>query len=329
MLARGQVFARMSPDEKHELVENFQTLDYCCGFCGDGANDCGALKAADVGISLSEAEASVAAPFTSRVFDISCVPEVIREGRAALVTSFCCFKYMSLYSAIQFTSVSFLYASASNLGDFQFLFIDIFLVLPVAIFMGWTGAYPTLCRKRPTASLVSRKVLTPLLGQVLLCIIIQMVGLGLVQRETWFIPPQLDTQKSNIKNSENTTLFLISCFQYIFSGVVLSVGPPFRQSMRNNLPFVVTIVATALFSAYMLFDPAAWLATLMELTYMAVTFKMFVLVLALGGLACAWIAERQLFLLLAQLLGKLHDKLWPHRRKKQKEYKRLLKEMRI
>lgn len=42
-----------------------------------------------------------------------------REGRAALVTSFCCFKYMSLYSAIQFTSVSFLYASASNLGDFQ------------------------------------------------------------------------------------------------------------------------------------------------------------------------------------------------------------------
>jgi len=41
------------------------------------------------------------------------------EGRAALVTSFSCFKYMSLYSAIQFTSVSFLYASASNLGDFQ------------------------------------------------------------------------------------------------------------------------------------------------------------------------------------------------------------------
>lgn len=111
----------MSPDEKHELVEKLQSIDYTVGFCGDGANDCGALKAADVGISLSEAEASVAAPFTSRVFDISCVPQVIREGRAALVTSFSCFKYMSLYSAIQFTSVSFLYASGSNLGDFQVL----------------------------------------------------------------------------------------------------------------------------------------------------------------------------------------------------------------
>lgn len=69
----------MSPDEKHELVEKFQSIGYCCGFCGDGANDCGALKAADVGISLSEAEASVAAPLTSRIFDISCVPEVIRS----------------------------------------------------------------------------------------------------------------------------------------------------------------------------------------------------------------------------------------------------------
>jgi len=234
MLVCGQIFARMSPDEKHELVEKLQSIDYCCGFCGDGANDCGALKAADVGISLSEAEASVAAPFTSRVFDITCVPEVIREGRAALVTSFSCFKYMSLYSAIQFTSVSFLYASASNLGDFQFLFIDLLLILPIAIFMGWTGPFPVLSKKRPTANLVSRKVLTPLLGQIAICITIQAVAFQAVRRQPWFIPPHLDREKSNVQNSENTTLFLTSCFEYILSGIVLSVGPPFRQSMAHN-----------------------------------------------------------------------------------------------
>ena len=321
VLTRGQIFARMSPDEKHELVEKLQSIDYCCGFCGDGANDCGALKAADVGISLSEAEASVAAPFTSRVFDVSCVPEVIRQGRAALVTSFCCFKYMSLYSAIQFTSVSFLYASASNLGDFQFLFIDLFLILPTAIFMGWTGPCDSLSRRRPTASLVSRKVLTPLLGQVLICIIVQAIIFRLVRQQPWYIAPRLNTERSNIENSQNTSLFLISCYQYILSSVVLSVGPPFRQTMTNNLPFVATIISSLLFTTYLLFDPAAGLASFMQLTDMTTAFELILLGVAAVGFAFSWVAEQKLFPLLVQLIRRIHAMLWPHRQKKRKQYK--------
>lgn len=128
MLIKGQIFARMSPDQKHLLVERLQELGYCVGFVGDGANDCGALKAADVGLSLSESEASVAAPFTSLSVNLDCVPRLIREGRAALVTSFSCFKYMALYSLIQFTSVTLLYSLGGNLGDFQFLFIDLAVI---------------------------------------------------------------------------------------------------------------------------------------------------------------------------------------------------------
>jgi cation-transporting P-type ATPase 13A2 len=139
MLVKTQIFARMSPDEKNEVVERLQTLGYTVLMCGDGANDCAALKAADVGISLSEAEASVAAPFTSSTPDISCVIDVIKEGRAALVTSFSCFKYMyvhiiprdcavtdegdrALYSLIQFTTITLLYSFASSLGDFEVRF---------------------------------------------------------------------------------------------------------------------------------------------------------------------------------------------------------------
>lgn len=328
MLVIGQVFARMSPDEKHELIEKLQSIDYCAGFCGDGANDCGALKAADVGISLSEAEASVAAPFTSRVFDISCVPEVIREGRAALVTSFSCFKYMSLYSAIQFTSVSFLYASASNLGDFQFLYIDLLLILPIAIFMGWTGPYPSLSRKRPTASLVSRKVLTPLIGQIVITIVFQFIGWFFVRKQPWYQPPVLDTEHSNSKNSENTTLFLLSCYQYILSAIVLSIGKPFRQSMRHNLPFVITMAVALGVSSYMLFDPAPWVEDAMELTWMSANFRIFILALGLGAFAVSYLAERQFLPVLARLIGKVKQK-FSKIPKKRKEYKVILEDMRI
>ncbi|KAI2643480.1 hypothetical protein GGS21DRAFT_496608 [Xylaria nigripes] len=320
MLVRGKIFARMSPDEKHELVERLQSLGYCCGFCGDGANDCGALKAADVGISLSEAEASVAAPFTSRVFDIRCVPDVIREGRAALVTSFSCFKYMSLYSAIQFTSVSFLYASASNLGDFQFLFIDVLLILPIAVFMGWSGPYPVLSKKRPTANLVSRKILIPLLGQAALCILIQLVSLLIVEKQEWFIPPLVNPDDTNIQNSENTALFLVSCFEYVFIGVVLNAGKPFRQPMTQNYPFMTTIVLALLVVMYMVFAPAHWLRNFMELTKIDASFK--VTLLLLGGfyMALAWFGETYVFQRLARAVGT---------KKKRREYKVISEQMQI
>ncbi|KAI1138954.1 hypothetical protein F5Y05DRAFT_383131 [Hypoxylon sp. FL0543] len=326
MLVKGKVFARMSPDEKHELVEKLQSIDYCCGFCGDGANDCGALKAADVGISLSEAEASVAAPFTSRVFDIRCVPDVIREGRAALVTSFSCFKYMSLYSAIQFTSVSFLYASASNLGDFQFLFIDILLILPIAIFMGWSGPFPVLSRKRPTANLVSRKVLTPLLGQMIICILIQATAFIIVRQQSWYIPPHVNPEKSNVKNSENTALFLMSCFEYIFIGVVLSAGKPFRQPMTQNWPFMTTILTALALTLYMVFVPAHRVKKLMQLTKISSSFKITLLTLGIVYLVIAWIGENYVFQKVARWLG-LAKLAVTKKAKKRKEYKIILERM--
>ncbi|CAK7567309.1 MAG: hypothetical protein SEPTF4163_005272 [Sporothrix epigloea] len=328
MLICGKVYARMSPDEKHELVDKLQSIDYCAGFCGDGANDCSALKAADVGISLSEAEASVAAPFTSRIFDIRCVPEVIREGRASLVTSFSCFKYMSLYSAIQFTSVSFLYASASNLGDFQFLFIDLALILPIAIFMSWAGPCQELCKKRPTADLVSRKVLTPLLGQMAICVAIQAVAFVVVRQQSWFIPPIIDPDKSNIKNSENTALFLVTCFEYILAGVVLNAGPPFRQTMWQNWPFVTTIAIVLLITVYMIFVPAHWLKELMELTKISWDFKMLLSILGVTYLILAMLAEKWALPAAARAIGKA-KLAFTKQPKKRKQYKLIQESMRV
>ena len=123
----------MHPDQKARVVDLFEQIDYVTLYCGDGANDCGALKRASVGISLSDLEASVASPFTSKDASIACVATVIREGRCALVTSYGIFKYMATYSFIQFISVLLMYWRSSMLSDMQYLFIDLIIVDIVAL----------------------------------------------------------------------------------------------------------------------------------------------------------------------------------------------------
>lgn len=111
---------------------------------------------------------------------------------------------MALYSLIQFTSVTLLYAFGSNLGDFQFLYIDLFLILPIAVYskyylfiildeticshiylVGYTEAWPQLYRKRPTASLVSKKVLTSLIGQIVINSSFQLISYSAVHQQSW------------------------------------------------------------------------------------------------------------------------------------------------
>ena len=72
------VYSRTKPNDKARIVTLYQNLGKVVVMCGDGANDCGALKQADVGLSLSQAEASISAPFTSKIINISAVVELIK-----------------------------------------------------------------------------------------------------------------------------------------------------------------------------------------------------------------------------------------------------------
>ena len=49
VLMSTSVYARMSPTQKSVLIEDLIALGYGVGMCGDGANDCGALKTAHSG----------------------------------------------------------------------------------------------------------------------------------------------------------------------------------------------------------------------------------------------------------------------------------------
>ncbi|XP_041127230.1 probable cation-transporting ATPase 13A3 [Polyodon spathula] len=282
LVLHGTVFARMAPDQKTQLVEVLQSVDYFVGMCGDGANDCGALKRAHSGISLSELEASVASPFTSRTPNISCVPSLIREGRAALITSFCVFKFMALYSIIQYLSVILLYWILSNLGDFQFLFIDIAIIFVIVFTMSLNPAWKELVSERPLSGLISGPLLFSVLTQILVCLGFQTLAFLLVKHQSWYHKwtPSSDAcslsnyslhqnetthDEKNIRNYENTTLFFISSFQYLIVAIVFSKGKPFRQPSYKNLPFLISSFALCAFILCIMLYPVEAIDQFLEI----------------------------------------------------------------
>lgn len=98
------MFARTKPNDKTRAIVVYQSMGLITAMCGDGANDCGALKQADAGLSLSEAEASISSPFTSKIPNINAMIELIKECRGGLATNFSLFNIMALYSLIQYTT---------------------------------------------------------------------------------------------------------------------------------------------------------------------------------------------------------------------------------
>ncbi|XP_003695012.1 probable cation-transporting ATPase 13A3 isoform X1 [Apis florea] len=270
LVTRGAIFARMSPDQKQQLVQELQSLGYYVAMVGDGANDCGALKAAHTGISLSDTESSVASPFTSRETNISCVLTVIREGRAALVTSFGIFKYMASYSLTQFISVMLLYGIESNLTDIEFLYIDLFIISIFAFFFGRTEAYDgPLVKTAPLNSLISTTPILSLVTQILIVALFQSVSLWHLEQMEWFVPFNATLKaaenKDDVSCTENYTVFIISSMQYIILAVTFSKGHPYRKSLFTNYGLLTSFILLSLFSVYLATFPFEWLSNWFEL----------------------------------------------------------------
>uniref|UniRef100_A0A3B4U992 Polyamine-transporting ATPase 13A3 n=1 Tax=Seriola dumerili TaxID=41447 RepID=A0A3B4U992_SERDU len=311
LVLRASVFARMAPDQKTQLVEVLQSIDYTVGMCGDGANDCGALKRAHSGISLSELEASVASPFTSSTSNISCVPNLIREGRAALITSFCVFKFMALYSIIQYLSVTLLYSILSNLGDFQFLFIDIAIILIIAFTMSLNPAWKELVWRRPPSSLISGPLLCSVLTQILTCLVFQVLAFLLVRQQSWYEiwTPQSDAcnisssslshsqnvttphDHKNIRNYENTTLFYVSSFQYLAVAIIFSKGKPFRQPSYKNWPFMLSCIALYMFLLFILLHPVPAIDSFLEIVCVPHDWRITLVVIVIVNAAVSFMLE--------------------------------------
>jgi len=258
MLSKCAVYARMHPDEKALMIKHLMTHQKnTVGMCGDGANDVGALKTANVGVSLSEAEASIAAPFTSKIQDISCIPRLLMEGRSALATSYQAFKYMALYSVIQSTSVTILYYHLIEFTNTHYYHIDMGLILPLCATMALSGTYEHLTKFIPTGRLISVEILTSVIGQAIIQAVGQIYAFTLMKNEPTFDPFTAGFQNQQ-PGYENTTLYLVSLYQYLTVALVFLVGRPFRKPFYTNFWFTLSFICLLCINLLMTFNPLGW-----------------------------------------------------------------------
>jgi cation-transporting ATPase 13A3/4/5 len=73
---------------------------------------------------------------------------------------------MGLYSMIQFMSVVLLYQVGSNLSDFEFLWEDLAIAVPICFVMGATHPSDTLSKLLPENSLLGIPTVISVLGAV-------------------------------------------------------------------------------------------------------------------------------------------------------------------
>ncbi|XP_075617344.1 putative cation-transporting ATPase 13A5 isoform X2 [Balearica regulorum gibbericeps] len=313
MLVNATVFARMSPGQKSSLIEEFQKLNYYVGMCGDGANDCGALKTAHAGISLSEQEASVASPFTSQIPNIQCVPELIREGRAALVASFAVVKYLTLYGLIQFVGTALLFWQLQIFGNHQYLIQDVIITLLVCLTMSLTEAYPKLAPYRPPGQLLSPPLLLSVTLNVFFTIIMQTCGFLLVKQQPWYVAlatqrhcspgnqtvsptsPEGNSSSSGaqitVLSYEDTTLWPLFSINCIIVAFVFSKGKPFRKPIYTNYVFSVLLALQLAICLFLFFADIDAVYSGMQFLCTPVIWRVYVLLMLLVTFCISFFME--------------------------------------
>ena len=296
ILKNGIIFARMAPEHKALLVESFKQEQFTVLMCGDGANDCSALRSADVGVSLSPEEASIAAHFTSQVPDISCLLKLLREGKGSLATSIQTFKYMMLYSLIQFLAVTFLMIFLSYLSDFQFLASDLFIIFPLAYFIALTPPYEKLTHHYPISSLLSFPIIISIILQTVLCLVFQLGGKYVLQAtHSWYEDDNCETEGDDVIACEdNSVLFLISHFQYLTAAITFSVSKPFRKPIYTNFWLMGYLILIFFYSIWITINCDDWsldLFTLFEFSDENFKYYLFLVICInfVVSIFCEWV----------------------------------------
>jgi cation-transporting ATPase 13A3/4/5 len=236
-----RIFARMTPTDKMVCVQFFMERAITA-MCGDGGNDCGALRTAHVGIAMSEAEASVVSSFSTPHRSVQSCVELLIQGRSALATSFASYKYLIMYGETMALSKFCTFYYTLSFSQWNFILIDAFITVFCSFAVTQAGAAKRLSRHRPTARILGPEVLCSVLGQIIIngCFLAG-AFVWLYTRDDFFRCWEWDSRATDTykwwllgDSFEADILTFIVLYQFVNNALIFNYGYIFRAPWYRN-----------------------------------------------------------------------------------------------
>ncbi|KIW77039.1 hypothetical protein Z517_09485 [Fonsecaea pedrosoi CBS 271.37] len=177
-------------------------------------------------------DASVAAPFTSKLANVIAIPNIIRQGRCTLVATIQMYKILALNCLISAYSLSVIYLAGIKFGDGQ---VTISGMLMSVCFLSISRAKPVeaLSRERPQPNILNAYILGSVLGQFA----IHCATLIYLSNVVYSIVPpsdEIDLEGEFEPSLLNSAVYLMQLIQQVSTFAINYQGRPFRESIREN-----------------------------------------------------------------------------------------------
>ena len=156
----ASVFARVTPEQKLDLITLFQEKKMVVGMTGDGVNDAPALKKADIGIAMGQRGTQVAQEAADMVLKddaFSSIVLAIKQGRVIFdnIRKFVIFLLSCNLSELFVIAIAAILNLHFQLFPLQILFINLVTDVLPALALGVTEAAPHIMQRKPYASEVA------------------------------------------------------------------------------------------------------------------------------------------------------------------------------
>jgi predicted P-type ATPase len=228
------VYGRLSPIQKVDVIKYMRSSGHTVAMCGDGGNDCGALRNAHAGLALQgRPDAIIASPFSTSSDSLNSLTILMKEARASVSTSYASFRFVFVAGMINaFGQAFMILADGGAWGSIYNYVIDL-TTIPGMMLATWF-AVPSEIVGKGVPSFEPLLILWSFFSQAIIGLIVYYC----MKAQSWFVAFTTTAEITSFYlrgNNYETEMIAFWCsWSIIETAVTYSFGGQYRQAWWKN-----------------------------------------------------------------------------------------------